>query len=236
MKIVILAAGIGSRLNEEKESSLPKPLTDLQDGRSILQHQIDALATYFSLRDIIVVVGYEKGSIIDRFPSLSYVYNPSFKEENTSKSLLRALLEIDDDVLWLNGDVLFRSFVLDKILKKDQSCMLVNEGQVGEEEVKYRMDEHGQILEVSKSVSNPQGEALGINFFKQEDLELLKQQLKKCKPSDYFEKAIEEGIKQGLAVWAVPIGLSDCVEIDFPADLVRANQLLKSWQNLNQNE
>src|SRR5205807_758171 len=97
------------------------------------------------------------------------------------------------------------------------------------EEVKYRTNAQGQILEVSKIVQHPQGEALGINFFTRKDIPLLRQQLDRCHPSDYFEKAIEEGIKQGLSVWAIPIALSDCVEIDFPADLMKANQLLKSW-------
>ena len=36
-QIVILAAGMGSRLGR----SLPKPLTELNDGRTIMQQQFD---------------------------------------------------------------------------------------------------------------------------------------------------------------------------------------------------
>ena len=39
MKIVILAAGIGSRLG----NPLPKPLTLLKNGQSIMQQQIENL-------------------------------------------------------------------------------------------------------------------------------------------------------------------------------------------------
>lgn len=227
MKVVILAAGIGSRLNET-EGHLPKALTEFEDGRSILQYQLDALLRYFSVEDIFIVVGYQKESIIEKFPALHYIYNPCFAEENTSKSLLKALVDIQEDVLWLNGDVLFRHNILDQVIKKKQSCMVVSIGQVGAEEVKYRTNARGCISEVSKKVINGQGEAIGINFFRKEDLLILKETLETCQPTDYFEKGIEECIRQGIAVWPVFIQ-DDYIEIDFPEDLIKANQLLKSW-------
>ena len=228
MKIIILAAGIGSRLNAA-DDHLPKSLTQLENGVSILQYQLDTLASVFSLEDVFIVVGYKKEVVLDRFPNFAYIFNPNFAEENTSKSLLRALNKVNEDVLWLNGDVLFHPSVLHKILETNLSVLVVNEAAVGEEEVKYRTDKHGLIVELSKQVNHPQGEALGINFFKQQDLSILKQELERCKPSDYFEKAIEEGIKKGLRVGNISIDLNECVEIDFPEDLIKANQILKSW-------
>lgn len=228
MKIVILAAGMGTRL-DVKDNHLPKPLTQLNSGISILDYQLHALASYISLEDVLVVVGYRKEEIMERFPQLTYVYNPLFAQENTSKSLLRALNKIDEDVLWLNGDVLFRPSILGQILEFNQTAMLVNNTRVGEEEVKYRTDERGIITEISKKVSNAQGEALGMNFFKQKDLPVLKKNLANCQAQDYFEKGIEEAIRAGLSVRVVVIPEQDCVEIDFPEDLVRANQIMQAW-------
>lgn len=228
MKVIILAAGLGSRLDDSKER-LPKPLTKLINGKSILEYQLGVISTCLSLDQVLIVVGYHKEAIINLFPDLLYVYNPSFAQENTSKSLLKALEKVDDDVLWMNGDVIFNSLVLRKILKLNRTGMVVNRALVGEEEVKYRTDGHGRILEVSKHVIHPEGEALGINFFKREDLTLLKTCLEHCQPSDYFEKGIELAIQQDLGVYTILVDSTDCAEIDFPEDLVIANQMLKFW-------
>ena len=226
MKMIILAAGKGSRLGEH---GLPKPLTHLSNGKSILGQQIENIAACMSLHDVILVIGYHKEMIMEQFPDLLYVFNPDYAQENTSKSLLKALRKVNEDVVWINGDVVFHPSVLPKMLEFNRTCMLTNLCIVGEEEVKYRTDSHGRILEVSKQVENAQGEALGLNLFKAKDLELLKQELSLCKDSDYFEKAIETGIQKGLHVWSCAIDSSLCTEVDFPEDLTRANQMIKSW-------
>lgn len=226
MKVIILAAGKGSRLGDPH---LPKPLTPLGNGKSILAHQLENLSPHISLDRVILVVGYHKEKIMEQFPDLLFVYNPDFAKENTSKSLLRALRKVDEDLLWLNGDVVFHPTILAELLKSKKSCMVVNEGPVGEEEVKYLANTEGKILEVSKHVQQPQGEALGINFFKAQDLGVLRQMLGICKENDYFEKGIELAIQQGLDVRPHIIDSSYCTEIDFPEDLARANQLMQRW-------
>lgn len=227
MKGVILAAGKGSRLGD---NDLPKPLTVLENGQSILGMQIAYLRPFLSIDSIFVVIGYHKEMILDQFPELTFVYNPHFAEQNTSKSLLRALNKIQDDVLWINGDVVFHSSLLPQLFAQKQSCMVVNQAGVDEEEVKYKTDGKGLILEVSKQVENAEGEALGINFFKKKDLPLLLEGLEHCAPTDYFEKGIEYAIQKGAKVRAYPVAENLCTEIDFPEDLVRANQLIKSWE------
>ena len=228
MKVVILAAGVGGRLGKKTQ---PKTLTLLANGQSILEQQLDNIKSHTPLGNVIVVVGFHQEAITEKFPTLHYVYNPGFAQENTSKSLLRALHAIDDDVLWLNGDVVFKHEILAEVLTqgKTKSCMVVNEGPVGDEEVKYTSDPDGKILHVSKNVENPKGEALGINYFRRGDVLILKESLDRCGPKDYFEKAIEMSIEQGVDVRTCLVGQNDCTEIDFPEDLLRANALLASW-------
>ena len=227
MKVVILAAGTGSRLGK---NALPKSLTPLVDGKPILEHQLEALGKYVSLDDVIVVVGFMKERIMDLFPDLLYVYNPLFAITNTSKSLLMALNKVNEAVLWLNGDVVFHPSVLKNVLENPRTSMVVNVGAVGEEEVKYRCNGEGRILEVSKQVENPQGEALGINYCSAADLPLLRQCLNRCENHDYFEKGVEFAIEQGMAVWSVPVEHDRCTEVDFPEDLARANAMLIGWE------
>ena len=67
MHIIILAAGMGTRLNQNK----PKCLTVLSNGETILQRQINALLDYVDKEDITIVVGYKKNIIesIDAWPN-----------------------------------------------------------------------------------------------------------------------------------------------------------------------
>jgi choline kinase len=54
-QIVILAAGMGSRLGR----SLPKPLTGLADGRTIMGQQFDNIHNAFGKKaNVSIVVGY----------------------------------------------------------------------------------------------------------------------------------------------------------------------------------
>jgi choline kinase len=226
MKIIILAAGIGSRLG----NPFPKPLTRLRNGKSIMQMQVDNLTTYFSLDDIVIIVGFKKDLIMENFPDLSYIYNPSFDQTNTSKSLLRGLKKHrNSSILWLNGDVVFDPKLIDHLIpymEKDQSLVSVNNSEVGAEEVKYTLDNNGFVNAISKEVENGMGEAIGINFIANNDLPLLLNRLEECEDMDYFEKGLELAIqKDNIRVMAVDISQFDCLEVDFEEDLQHANKL-----------
>ena len=223
MKAIILAAGIGSRLG----NSDPKPLTKLKNGESILYRQVEYLSEYIGINNIITIVGYKKDLIMESFPNLIYVYNNFYDTTNTSKSLLAGLHKIEnEDVLWLNGDVVFEKELLPKIIQCSQSCMAVNTNSVGEEEIKYNVFDDGNIKDVSKTVSPALGEAVGINKIISSDLSLFKGNLEKCNNQDYFEKALELSIQDGMKIIPVDINKYLCMEIDFLDDLEQINKQL----------
>jgi choline kinase len=224
-QIVILAAGLGSRLGR----SLPKPLTELSDGRTIMQQQFDNVRAAFGKKaKITVVVGYKMETIIEAFPQASFVYNERYDQTNTSKSLLRALkASKDGGVLWMNGDVVFDPAALIRaaeFIESDRSFVSVNTAKVSDEEVKYTTDAEGFIKELSKTVVGGLGEAVGINYVSSADKAGLIRQLQRVEDQDYFERGIELAIEQaGMKV--EPMDISDlyAVEIDFAEDLDRAN-------------
>ena len=223
MKAIILAAGIGSRLG----NSNPKPLTKLNNGESILGRQVAYLSEYLGVTNIIAIVGYKKDLIMESFPNLLYVYNNFYDSTNTSKSLLAGLHKIENEnVLWLNGDVVFEKELLPQIIKCSKSCMAVNTNSVGEEEIKYNIFDDGNIKEVSKTVSPALGEAVGINKLISSDLSLFKENLEKCDEQDYFEKALELSIQDGMKIMPVDINKYLCMEIDFEDDLEQINKQL----------
>jgi choline kinase len=227
IQVVILAAGMGTRLARP----LPKPLTELRDGRSIMKQQIDNLKTAFgeSYR-VMIVVGFKLEAIIERFPEATFVYNEFFDQTNTSKSLLKALQASGDGgVLWLNGDVVFDPQVLVRVteqINSNQSFVVVNQSKVSDEEVKYTLDDAGYIRELSKQVVGGLGEAVGINFVAAGDKAALIKRLIEVDDQDYFERGIELAIdSDGLRFKAIDISDLYAVEIDFAEDLDRANEL-----------
>ena len=226
--VVILAAGMGTRLGRP----WPKPLTPLADGRTIMRQQVDNLTSAFGdeLR-IMTVIGFKLELIIESFPNNLYVYNESYDQTNTNRSLLKALkLSGPGGVLWMNGDVVFDPRVLDRVkeyIDRDESIICVNTAVVGDEEVKYRVDADGFVNELSKQVVNALGESVGINFVAKKDKELLISGLEACQDSDYFERGIEIMIDlHGSRVRPVDISDLFAVEVDFEEDLTRANSYL----------
>ncbi len=224
-QVVILAAGMGSRLGR----SLPKPLTELSDGRTIMGQQFDNIEHAFgNAAKVTIVVGYKLEHIIEAFPQASFVYNEEYDQTNTSKSLLRALQASQaGGVLWMNGDVVFDPRILDRaaaMIARDQSFVTVNTSKVSDEEVKYTTSAEGYIKELSKTVKNGLGEAVGINYISSADKAVLQRELAKVGDQDYFERGIELAIEKfGLLVEPVDISDLYAVEIDFAEDLARAN-------------
>lgn len=225
MHVIILAAGVGSRLGRP----LPKSLTPLADGRTIIDRQLTAITTVFPDAIPMVVVGFKKELVMEAAPSATFAYNPRFHQTNTSKSLLHALqlTGTHDGALWMNGDVVFDPTLLGQVrheIESDRSFVCVNNARVGDEEVKYRCDERSMIVELSKSVSDPLGEAIGINYVSRNDKRALIHRLADCNDDDYFEKGIELAIEaDGSQYLALNIADEFCIEIDFPDDLARVN-------------
>jgi choline kinase len=224
---VVLAAGMGTRLGRP----LPKPLTALRDGRSILQQQVDNLRGQLDAElPITVVVGFKATLVMEAVPGVVFAYNENYDSTNTCKSLLRALrTSHPGGVLWLNGDVVFDPKILGVLtehLDADQSFVCVNTDSVAEEEVKYTVDEAGYIAELSKTVVGGLGEAVGINYVSAADKPVLIEELERCADQDYFERGLEVGIAtRGLKVLPVDISGFTAVEVDFEEDLVRADVL-----------
>jgi len=228
IQAVILAAGMGTRLGRP----FPKPLTPLSDGRTIMEQQIDNLQQVFGpdVR-ITTVVGFKLDLILEAFPDVTYIYNEAYDQTNTNRSLLKALrLSTEGGVLWMNGDVVFDPQVLEKVsdlMEADTSFICVDTAAVGDEEVKYTVDDDGYVDELSKQVVNARGEAVGINFVSASDKPTLIDRLSECSDADYFERGIELAISHdSMRVIPVDIGEFFAVEVDFEEDLTRANEYL----------
>ena len=170
IQVAILAAGMGTRLGRP----WPKPLTQLNDGRSIMGQQRDNITEVFGEQArVMTVVGFKLDSILEAFPDGVFVYNENFDTTNTSKSLLKVLRSSSNGpVVWMNGDVVFDPEVLRRLessILRGDNVICVNTSAVAEEEVKYTVDADGYVNELSKQVKNALGEAVGFNLISDKD-------------------------------------------------------------------
>ena len=183
MKVVILSAGMGTRMGK----NIPKPLTEITEHKTIMDFQIEKLLSKVSLKDIFVVVGYNKDMIMKKFPNLNYIFNDQFRTTNTSKSLLKALKKIvDEDVLYLDGDVYFDREVLD-VIDYNNSCCLVTKEKPKKNETKYNLNEKEFINEISKSLVRFDGSLSGIRFIKSQDLAIFRKELEEADDKEYSD-------------------------------------------------
>ena len=102
MKAIIVAAGMGRRLNPYTDDR-PKCMVPVA-GRPILERQVDALRAH-GVRDIVVVRGYLGDRIT--VPGLRFIENPDYAKNNILASLLYAADEMDDDFLFSYSDIVF---------------------------------------------------------------------------------------------------------------------------------
>ncbi len=218
MRVVILAAGLGTRLGGD----CPKPMASISAGVTLLSNQVDILGKLVGRDRITLVLGYQAERIADAFPDLAHTINARYAQTNTAKSLLCAAEGVDDDLLWTNADLYFEMNAAQQLIDADSlgSRLLVNTAPVSDEEIKYSLHEDGSIAELSKAVANPIGESLGLQIVTQCELPLLVEQLRMVGDQDYFEKALENGTLS-RTIRAMPVEIRDsyCREVDFPEDL-----------------
>ena len=224
-QVVILAAGMGTRLGRP----WPKPLTPLAEGRTIMAQQVDNVRAALGPQTrIFIVVGFKKDLIMESQPDALFVYNESYDQTNTNRSLLKALRASGEGgVVWMNGDVVFDPAVLRRLsdhIDTDRSVIAVNTAAVAEEEVKYTVDDRGLVKGLAKTVVGGLGESVGINYIAGRDKEALITRLAQCEDGDYFERGLELAIAEdGIEVHPVDISDLFAVEVDFEEDLRRAN-------------
>ncbi len=121
MKAVILAAGQGSRLRPLTDN-MPKCLVPFY-RRPMMEYQMEYLDRA-GFRECVIVVGYLGDKVRERIGSrfgridVKYVENEVYDRTNNIYSLWLARRELDDDVLLLEGDLLYEYGLLQDMLRK----------------------------------------------------------------------------------------------------------------------
>ena len=121
MKVIILAAGQGTRLRPLTDNK-PKCMVELL-GKPLIQHQIETLRRN-EIDDIHIATGYLEEKI--DFEKTTKHFNPKYASTNMVYTLFCAEDAMqDDDLLIAYGDIVFNDDVLKKIIQSDFDISVV---------------------------------------------------------------------------------------------------------------
>ena len=153
MKAVIFNSGLGHRMGDETKTH-HKSMTQLADGETIFHRQIRLLSAE-GIKDFIVTTGPFEQQLKDEAATFSglnftFVRNDIYDKTNYIYSMYLARAYMDDDLLFLHGDLVFnRKLVRDLLCCQDPSAATVNFSKaLPEKDFKGRVRD-GKLLEVS---------------------------------------------------------------------------------------
>jgi len=253
MKVIILAAGMSSRLRP-LTSNKPKCMLKLFN-ETPLERQIKIFRNY-NINDITIVTGY-RSEVID-ISNVNYVKNENYATTNINESLFCALEPSNGPVLVTYSDIVFEQKIIQQMLEITDGIRLAvdldwkkhyqNRTMHTLSEAENVLVENGRILQIRKNIpkssQNQQiGEFLGIMTLSSDHVKILLERYSYLKNNHigtfhnssslsnaYITDMLQEIINYGINVNPVFTQGRWC-EIDTPEDLKNAEKLINKLQS-----
>ena len=239
MKAVILSAGQGKRLLP-MTADCPKCILPVR-GRTMIEWQVDELAKC-GIDRVTAILGYRADKVEKilrrRYGSnrVKTIYNAAYAVSDNLVSCWAGHDEMSSDFVLLNGDTLFEAAVLKRLLDSDTNPVTVvvsQKSQYDEDDMKVELD-GGRLVRIGKDLLPDQvdAESIGMILFRDQGPMLFRNALEKAlrDPSSqtkWYLSVIDE-MAQSMPVWTCTIkGLQWC-EVDYPADLKLAEDVVSA--------
>lgn len=236
MKVIILNAGIGKRL-QPITNKMPKCLIEISKNLTILDYQLKNVIEC-KLNDLIILTGaFEdkiKAYIRKNYSSLNvqYIYNPKYEKTNYIYSMYLTKDVIDDDIILFHGDLMFSNLLLKKIIKsKLSNCVLINKKLRPKKDFKAYIASD-RVLKIGVNIFGPNSAFLAplykltITFFKKW-LNQIEKFVLANRLNVYAEDALNEILKQ-VILKPLYFNEKNCMEIDDFEDLNLIRNLMKN--------
>lgn len=228
---VILAAGMGIRLGQSS-GGVCKALVNI-NGRPLISYAVNFLKAV-GVDRIIAVGGYQYGRFekeVKAFDSSVELYeNPDYKKQNLY-SLEKVLPKIDESFLIFHVDHLYQKDVVEKMkphLKKEIIIFTFKDRIVKEDETKILVDEGDVLKELSKNLADYNRGDFAIMYVPKEKIGDYKKAAEITK-EQYGDNAKVVDVMLVIAknlpvnVHTVDMEGNKMLEIDYPEELERVN-------------
>jgi choline kinase len=231
VKYIILAAGKGERLRP-LTSNQPKSLLHIHNtGTTILDHQIRSFTPLLNDGDeIVIVVGY-LGHLIEDYVSglnrkdIRIVHNPLFGHSNNLVSLWIALIEVEDDVVIINGDnVVSHRAVSSFLSNKSENIFAITRKSNFDFDDMRALEHQGKLADVGKKIEVYNAESVGFMRFDSSKIKQLRETIVEVIEGDagltsFYLRAISILCKR-VDIQVVEIDSDEWREVDFHPDKI----------------
>lgn len=236
-KVVILAAGAGSRLRPYTNDR-PKSMLEL-GGQTLIDRQLNTLKSC-RLTNILIVTGHLK----EKLQSLGYptVNNPNWAATNMVMTLWCASDRLEDNVIVTYGDIIYQRNVLETLLASEADIsVVVDKGFRNYWKFRFKnplddveslvISPNGCIKSIGQkvdSIEKVEAQYIGLMRFKGKGLKILKNYMAVISKTERFAKMymtdlLQEIINGGNSTKAVPIN-HGWLEIDSGKDYLAAQK------------
>jgi choline kinase len=237
-----LAAGQGKRLLP-LTTEVPKALLDI-GGKTLIARQIEAFAAC-GIRDFAVVTGYASPRMEQALAdiasaqrlTISTVFNPFFAVSDNLASCWMARHAMTGDFIQVNGDNVFRSDLVRRLLDANTAPATVainRKDSYDADDMKVMLD-GARLTEIGKTlpVETVDAEAIGFYMFRGAGaaayVETLERAMREPQGlKQWFPSAVGSLAKRIPVATVEMNGIGWC-EVDVPADLQHARQLVAGW-------
>lgn len=232
MKVIILSAGIGSRLNPLTKN-VPKSMLQIDGNLTVLERTINIVNDCVDA-EIVVVTGYCNEQInkcVSKFNNCKTIYNPFYRVTNSIASLWFAKEELNDDVILINADVIVEKGLFEYILGVKEDAFVLYDSSIGMEADYKVAQKDGNVIVMSKELTEFSGEYVGITKLnKLKSKELLKkieEMVSNELFNEWYETALVEMIfTEDFKLKAIDVSEYSWTEIDNVNDLIKAKNIV----------
>lgn len=244
MKAVILSAGQGKRLLP-LTARAPKCILPI-NGQSLLEWQLDELVKC-GIDQVTVVVGYEAQQVRQLLlqrngqQQVRTLYNPAYAVTDNLVSCWMARGEMEEDFVLLNGDTLFEAPIMQRLLEspaRPVTLVTDHKSNYDDDDMKVSLD-GGRLVKIGKDLAaeTVDGESIGMLLFRGEGPALFRAAIEETLRDQAARKkwylSVIDEMAQSMPVWTCSVDGFQWCEVDYPADLRQAEEVVKICANGN---
>ena len=158
-RTIFLAASRGAELKELTEDC-PKVLIEI-NGKPLIEQSINNFYDH-DIKDISIVRGYKKEAF--KFQNIKYFDNDDFENTSELSSLILAKNEIVDHTIISYGDILYRKYILSRLLEENGDITIVVDAAIKDRAPEYTGDFVLCSRPHTKTFSDTTAELKGMTF------------------------------------------------------------------------
>ncbi|MFC7537095.1 NTP transferase domain-containing protein [Sphingomonas sp. GCM10030256] len=249
-KAIILSAGQGSRLGA-LTANRPKCLIEFA-GRSLLDRQLDTLAAN-GVDEAVVVTGFRDDQIeaalqrrraAGEGPRVRTLFNPFYKVADNLGSLFIAREELAGDLLVWNGDTMVSEDLMARVVANRGAgiCVTIDRKDgYDADDMKVIVAADGKLRAIGKRLNEGvNAESIGLLAFRDGGAERFRDAIERAmrtsEGTNIWYLRVIHHLAQNGHVGTLDISGDEWGEVDFPADVERAEELVQAWDAANEPE